>query len=794
VTASSKRRAPRRVRRAHVLSAVILLPVALLLAHALLVIAPNLPAVDTLLDYQPKMPLRVYTADNILIGEFGPERREFVPIAQMPAALKNALLSIEDDDFYTHGGISYLGIVRAALADLRGGLSQGGSTITMQVARNFFLTRDKTYTRKLSEIMLAWKIESRLSKDQILELYMNQIYLGQRAYGFATAARTYFGKPVQELSIAEAAMLAGLPKAPSAYNPVVNPKRARQRQQYILRRMRELDHITQAQYEQAAKEILHVREQGRSYAVHAEYVAETVRQMIVAQYKDEAYTSGLNVYTTINSAEQEAAWRALRRQVMAYEQRHGYRGPEETIALPDDAEAREQAIDSVLQRHPASDELEPAVVLSASPKLVRAELASGDTIEISGEGLRFAAAALSARAKSAVRIRPGAVIRVLQDAKKRWSISQLPEVAAAFVALDAHDGSYRALVGGFDFEFGKFNHVTSAWRQPGSAIKPFIYSAALEKGFSPATLINDAPLEVDTENGKTWAPQNDDSFDGPLSMRTALVKSKNVIAVRVLRAIGVPYARDYLARFGFDPDRQPANLTLSLGTGAVTPLQLAGAYAVFANGGYRVDPYLVRRITDARGNLLSETLPVPAGEESERVLDPRNAFVVDSMLRDVVQSGTGAAAGQRLRRSDIAGKTGTTNDAVDGWFAGYAGNLVAVAWMGYDTPKSLGGHEFGATLALPIWAEFMKTALAGKPERRQPTPNGLQLTDGDWLYGEYADAGVRTLDMDAGSWLERLFGMRPATAPVNAPAAAPAPAPKPKQWPPPVWDNPDISQ
>ncbi|MGE5649243.1 MAG: penicillin-binding protein 1A [Bacillota bacterium] len=721
-------------------------------AYIKLVIEPNLPSLDTLTDYTPKIPLRVFTADNVLIGEFGQEHREYVPIRQIPPILKTALLVTEDEGFYAHGGIAITGVLRAAVANLAGGgMGQGASTITMQVALNFFLSREKTYTRKLYEVMLAYKIEEALSKDQILELYMNQIYLGQRAYGFASAARTYFGKPVQEVTIAESAMLAGLPKAPAANNPVANPKRARQRQLYILQRLRDRDYITDAQYRQAAREELRVRSGGQEFGAHAEFVAEAARQAMVEQFKEDTYTRGFNVYTTILSRDQNAAYEALRRNVMDYEMRHGYRGPEAFIALPKAADARLEAIDDELAKRPASDGLLPAVVLSASTKAVRALTASGDAIDIAGEGLRLAAAGLSANAKSPLRIRPGAVIRVMQDANGRWRITQLPEVAAAIVALNADDGSYRALVGGFDFNLGKFDHVTQAWRQPGSSIKPFVYSAALEKGFAPGTLINDAPLALGSADtgGQAWEPKNDDGFDGPISMRRALAKSKNIVSVRILRAVGVPYAHEHLERFGFGADKHPRNLTMTLGTGSATPLQMAGAYAVFANGGYRVNPYLIRKVTDARGRELFNARPVRAGTQGARVIDARNAFVMDSMLRDVVRNGTGAAAGQKLGRADIAGKTGTTSDALDGWFAGYGANVVAVAWMGYDDPKSLGSREFGATLALPIWVDYMRVALAGKPEVQKPAPAGLALADGDWRYQEdAAGGGVRSVGFD----------------------------------------------
>ncbi len=725
--------------------------IALLLGYALLVAAPNLPSLDTITDYRPKIPLRIYTADNVLIGEFGEERRNFVPIAEIPDVMKKAVLAIEDDRFYEHGGVDFVGVLRAGLANLRGGLSQGASTITMQVARNFFLSSEKTYTRKIYEMLLAYKIEANLNKDQILELYMNQIYLGQRAYGFDSAARVYFGKSVREVTPAEAAMLAGLPKAPSAYNPVVNPRRAKVRQEYILQRMRDLRYITPEQYDEAVRSELKVRTEGNEFSTHAEYVAEIVRQLMYAQYREETYTRGLTVYTTLTKPDQDAAYESVRTGIMNYERKHGYRGPEAFIDLPSDPAEREQAIDDALVEHPGSGDLRSAVVTSVSAKQVKATLLSGEVATIEGTALRFISPSLSSNAQPKMKMRPGAVIRVTRDEKGNWSVTQLPEVSAAFVSINPQDGEIRSMVGGFDFNRNKFNHVTQAWRQPGSSFKPFIYSAALEKGFSPATVINDAPLTIGPDTGgQVWEPKNyDGRFEGPMTMRRALAKSKNLVSVRILRAIGTQYAQDYITRFGFEADKHPAYLPMALGSGAVTPLQMAGAYSVFANGGYRVNPYLIQKVVDARGNVISETQPQRAGTDAVRVLDARTAFLADTMLRDVVRYGTANPAKQRLGRNDLAGKTGTTNDAVDAWFAGYTPNLVAIAWMGYDQPKSLGVRETGGGLALPIWVGYMSKALKGVPESpERPAPEGVLMVGGDWTFEENAGgAGVASVGL-----------------------------------------------
>ena len=697
---------------------------------AILVVAlayPNLPSLEALTDYQPKIPLRVYSAEGVLIGEFGEERRQLVSIRQVPELLKQAILSAEDERFYQHIGVDYQGVVRAAYANLtQGGKRQGASTITMQVARNFFLSSEKTLTRKLYEALLAFKIESNLSKDQILELYINQIYLGQRAYGFAAASQIYFGKSLDKLTLGEAAILAGLPKAPSAYNPVANPQRARQRQQYVLRRMKELGHITEQQLAEATKAPIQTHKQVDDYAgIHGEYLAEMVRQAIYERYPEDAYTKGFRVYTTLRKADQVAAYEAVRRGVLAYDRGQGYRGPEGYVELP--ANATDEDIDEALAEHGDVDDLKSALVLSANAREMKVALRSGEQVTLAGEGLRFAARALEDKAPPQRRVRRGSIVRVQKDEKKSWQISQLPEVESAFVSLDPRSGAIRALVGGFDFQRSKFNHVTQAWRQPGSSFKPFIYSAALEKGFTPATVIPDEPIVVEAEvtGSQRWEPKNyDGKFEGPMRLRTALAKSKNMVSIRILQAIDPKYAQDYVTRFGFDADKHPPYLTMALGAGAVTPLQMARAYAVFANGGYLIEPYYIQKIVDDRGNELGVAKPPLAGEEALRVIDARNAFIMDSILQDVTRYGTAAAAA-KLGRHDLAGKTGTTNDFVDGWFCGYQPELVGIAWLGFDQPKTLGKNQTGGRVALPIWMDYMGKTLKGVPESERTMPEGV---------------------------------------------------------------------
>jgi len=736
------------------LAAAGLFGVALLAALALAMAYPNLPDISGLTDYRPKLPLRVLSSDGVLLGEFGEERRNYLAIKEIPKVMQDAVLAIEDARFYQHGGVDYLGIIRAGLANVGDSRSQGASTITMQVARNFYLSTEKTFTRKIYEILLALKIESALSKEQILEIYMNQIFLGHRAYGFAAASEIYFGKSLREVSVAEAAMLAGLPKAPSAYNPLNNPRRAKIRQQYIIERMLENGFINEEQREAAKAEPLRYRTVIETPA-HGEYVAEAARQLIYNQYGDETYTRGLNVYVTLRADEQNAAYRALRRGIMDFERRQIYRGPEAYADLPATPADLDTRIAEALADHPANDELLAAVVLEADPKKVVAALQSGESVTITGEGLKPATSGLAASGNPKTRIRRGAIIRVIKSTNKAgkddWTITQLPEVEGAFVAMDPRNGRLRALVGGFDYAKNKFNHVTQAWRQPGSSFKPFIYSAALEKGFTPSTVVNDAPLFFDagSTGSQPWEPKNyDGKFEGAMPLRTALAKSKNMVSIRVLQSIGVGYAQQWLTRFGFDADKHPAYLTMALGAGSVTPMQMAQGYAVFANGGHRVAPQLISRLTDNKGRLLYEAPQTEAGEDS-RVIEARNAFLMTSLLQEVTRSGTAARAQATLKRPDIYGKTGTTNDSLDAWFAGYQKEVVAVVWIGYDQPKKLGDRETGGGLSLPVWIEYMSFALRGTPISEPSAPEGIVNLNGEWYYDEYsARSGVRELSLD----------------------------------------------
>ncbi len=703
----------------------ILLPM-LLIGMAVMLTYPTLPSLEVLTDYHPKVPLRIYSAEGTLLGEFGEERRALVKITDVPDAMKNAILAAEDDRFYQHGGVDYMGVLRAALSNFTaGGTKQGASTITMQVARNFFLSKEKTFTRKFNEMLLAFKIEHYLSKNDIFQLYINQIYLGQRSYGFAAAAQIYFGKPLSQISIAEAAMLAGLPKAPSSYNPVVNPKRAKLRQMYVLRRMHELHFITDDQLNQAQTQILSTRHGNQEFSVKSDYLAEMVRQAVYQKYQDDTYTQGFRVYTTIRQQDQLAAYLAVRKGVLDYDRRHGYRGPEGFVDLKQGN--GEEYFEEALQDSNDNDDLLPAVVLSASSTQIQAYCKGGEHITISGEALRFAQRALSDKVALNQRIVAGSIIRVQKNEHGIWQISQLPQVESSFVSANPLDGAIYALVGGFDFNHNKFNHITQAWRQPGSSFKPFIYSAALEKGFTPATIVNDAPLSFgsDQTGSEPWQPKNyDGKFEGPMRMRQALTKSKNMVSIRILQSITPKYAQDYITKFGLDADKHPPYLTMALGAGSVTSMQMLAGYSVFANGGFRITPYFIQRIEDAQGKVLSKTVPVVANETAEQVIDVRNAYTMVSMMQDVVKHGTAIRAMQ-LGRQDLAGKTGTTSDSIDAWFCGFQPTVVGISWIGFDQPRSLGDKETGGGAALPMWMNYMEKVLKNVPQAEYTMPENM---------------------------------------------------------------------
>lgn len=721
----------------------------------------QLPDTSSLSNYQPKQPLRVLTADGVEVAGFGTERRVYKPIDQIPQLMKDSLLAVEDARFYEHGGLDPIGVARAIVANLTGGRTQGASTITQQVARTFFLSRSRTLERKIKEALLAFKIESQLSKDQILELYMNQIYLGSRAYGFEAAAQAYFGKPLTALSAAESAMLAGLPQNPHFANPIQNFERARARQLLVLGRMRAQDVITDAQFQAAKAEKLVVRKRNE-VDVHAEHVAEMVRQQVYAQFGEMSYTTGLNVTTTLRSAEQQAAYKALRRTLVEHSLRQVWRGPEGQETLATDLKDDDPAVAQALADYDDDEDLRIAIVTRASTKSVTVVLGTGEVMTIEGTGLRPAQSGLAESAAAKLRVRRGAVVRVVQQAKA-WSLVQWPEAEGALVAMDPLNGDIRALVGGFDFHRNQFNHVTQGWRQPGSSYKPFIYSGAIESGMQPESLVNDAPME----NVGDWAPENDDgSTDGPITLRRALARSKNLVSIRLMQLLSPQGAREWGSRFGFDPERQPDNLTQALGSGSTNPLQMAGAYSVLANGGYRVNPVLIQKIARASGEVVFEAKPQVL-DETLRTVPARNTFMVSSLLQEVTRSGTAAKAQAALKRPDLYGKTGTTNDVVDAWFAGYQPGVVAVVWVGYDTPRSLGTRASGSALALPAWIDYMAVALHGVPVQEVPPPEGVVRTGDDWRYAEWAEGGfIDSLGVD-GQAISPALAVRPATPPVS---------------------------
>lgn len=724
----------------------------------------QLPAIDALTQYRPKVPLRVYTADGDLIGEFGEERRDYVPFEEIPRHVKLAILAAEDNGFYEHSGIEFMGIARAAISNIiTGRRGQGGSTITMQVARNFFLSSERSYTRKLYEVAMAFKIEQNLSKDKIFEVYANQIFLGHRSYGFGSAAKTYFGKDLRDLSISEAAVLAGLPVAPSAYNPMVNMRRATMRRNYVLGRMFNLGYIDEITYASAIAQPIKVRQttaeqqktQLQTQELHAGYVAEMVRMLLVPYFKDTLYNQGLNVYTTIRSFDQKVASSTVRQNMIDYDRRYGYRGVEGHVDISQE-ETREANIRQALAKVVSSANLLPGVVTQLTPQTMSVQLYSGETVKIAAKDFAFAKRYIAQNGKElqgrykAKELRVGAIVRVTQDAKGKWSLGQIPVVESAFVSANFNTGAIYSLVGGFDFKLNQFNHVTQAWRQPGSSFKPFIYSAALDKGFTPATIINDAPLSIDPRltGGKLWEPRNDDRrYDGPMTLATALARSKNLVSIRIVQAIDPFYAQQFISKFGFNPKNHPALLTMALGVGSVTPLEMVTGYSVFANGGYLVQPYLIEKVTDAEGNVLMQSHNAKVGDGAPRTLDARNAYVMNSLLHGVATQGTGRRAGNALKRADIGAKTGTTNDALDAWFAGYAGEIAAVGWMGYDQPKSLGANAYGAGLVLPVWVNYMKAVLKDAPEYYRPQPADVVKIDGMPFYADQVGDTVQTLGL-----------------------------------------------
>ncbi|WP_239373939.1 penicillin-binding protein 1A [Snodgrassella gandavensis] len=713
--------------------------VAGLVAIAILVTYPKLPSLEAVTHYQPKMPLTIYSADGKLMGQFGEERRAFTRINDFPQVLKDAVVAAEDKRFYEHGGVDFIGITRALIFNMTGGVQSGASTITQQVARNFYLTNERTYTRKFNEALLAYKIEQKLTKDQILELYFNQIYLGQRAYGFAAASLMYFNKPVQKLDLAEATILAGLPKAPSTFNPVVNPQRAKMRQRYILNNMVELGKITPAQADAAFAEPLQYVHYQQAIDQNALYVAELVRQQMYEKYGDAAYTQGFRVYTTVNSQDQAVATQALRKVLTNFDKGATYRGAEGFFDLgriPDDI--RDEQIEQYLASRSAVDGMLPAVVTALGSNSIMVYIAGVGENRIGGNSYNWIKRAINNDKLAEASIRVGSVVHVRGDGKS-FRVVQQPELQGAIVALDAQTGAVRALVGGYDYYRRSFNRATQAKRQPGSSFKPFIYSAAIAKGFTPATMVNDAPIVLPGlgAGGRPWVPKNSDGrYAGLITLRQALTASKNMVSIRILMAMGVDYARQYVQHFGFRSDQIPNSLSMALGSGQVTPMQMAEGYAIFANGGFKVSNYVIDRIYDSRGNLRAQMQPLVANQNAPLAIDPRNAYILYHMMKDVVNHGTAYGA-RALGRSDIAGKTGTTNDNKDAWFVGFNPNVVSAVYIGFDRPRSMGRSAFGGTIALPVWLDYMRYALKGKPIVNTPVPAGIVQKSGEYFLKEF---------------------------------------------------------
>ncbi|MDO4434171.1 MAG: penicillin-binding protein 1A [Alysiella sp.] len=702
-----------------------------LLTIAVLVKYPELPDLEAIQNYQPREPLTIYSNDGKIIGIYGDERREFKSIAEFPQNLKNAVIAAEDKRFYEHWGVDLMGVARAVLSNLKGGSKQGASTITQQVARNFYLSNERTLTRKFNEALLAYKIEKTLTKDQILELYFNHIYLGQRAYGFAAAAKIYFNKDVKDLTLAEASILAGLPKAPSTFNPIVNPKRAQLRQEYILNNMLELGMIRQNERDAALKENLIYGGHRIDIDPNSLYVAEMARQWLYERYGEKVYTSGMHVYTTVHSENQKAATQALRRALLDYDHRSAYRGAEQQLDLSGlEDEELEEEIARFLGNTYTVEKMVPAIIRQIDKKGIAVQIQDGNVIQINRAQMGSAANAINNKKMGDRALKIGSLIRIAK-AKNGWMIVQQPEIQGALVSLDVNTGAVKAVVGGYDYHSKTFNRATQSIRQPGSTFKPFVYSAALSKGMTAATQVMDAPLTI----GK-WSPKNSDgNYSGLMTLRSALVRSKNLVTIRIAEAIGVPYVREYAQKFGFRADQLPEGLAMSLGSGSATPLQMAEGYAVFANGGYKISSYVIDRIYDRQGNVLAEMHPHVARKNAPQVMDPRNAYIMTSIMQDVIEHGTARAA-KSLKRSDLAGKTGTTNDNKDAWFVGYNPQLVTAVYLGYDTPRSLGSKAFGGTLALPVWINYMDFALKKVPSKPYWVPQGLVQINGEYYLKE----------------------------------------------------------
>ncbi len=735
------------------------------LSGAFLYLSPNLPSVDSLRSIQLQIPLRVYSHDDKLIAEYGEMRRSPISFDEIPKDFIAALLSAEDDNFANHYGVDVSSLMRAATQLLKTGhIQTGGSTITMQVAKNYFLTSERSFSRKINEILLALQIERELSKDEILELYVNKIYLGNRAYGIEAAAQVYYGKSISELSLAQMAMIAGLPKAPSAFNPLANKERAKERRDWILGRMYRLGKLDETRYHQALAELVDASYHGSSPELDAPYIAEMARAEMVGRFGSAAYTDGFRVHTTVSSERQIAANQALTHGLIEYDQRHGYRGPEAHLAGTDEADWLRQLGD-----YRSQSGMQPAVVSRTSKESVQALLRDGSEHSIAWESMKWARPFINTnslgpqpKAPSDV-VKPGDVIRI-RIVEGEALFSQIPQAQGALVSLDPLDGSIEALTGGFSFGQSNYNRAIQAKRQPGSSFKPFVYSAALDAGFTPATLVNDAPI-VFVEEGldRVWRPKNDNNtFLGPIRLREALYKSRNLVSIRLLQTLGIPQTIDYITRFGFKPEDLPANLSLALGTATLTPMEIATGWTAFANGGYKIEPYLIERIEDRDGKVIFSADPVRVPERNtadptsgaapeataiayaqndsfiaddrselaqpprhaEQIIDDRTAYIMTSMLQDVIKRGTGRKA-LAMGRGDIAGKTGTTNESKDSWFSGYNADIVTTVWTGFDQPQSLGRREYGGTVALPIWMKYMSAVLEGKPEHAPAEPEGI---------------------------------------------------------------------